>query len=131
MGLLVSERLTGRLLNGITRTGSDDIKRECLDNMVMFNYVPYNISFDFFILQNCRVQKLLIPNNRIHISFIISLLSNFDQTDKFECQEAKISPEPRTLLIPHLESKFRRFWKVLGFFFLTRPSVEILKFCTK
>jgi hypothetical protein len=33
MGLLVSERLSSRLLNGITRTGSDDIKRECLDNM--------------------------------------------------------------------------------------------------
>ena len=63
MGLLVSERLTGRLLNGITRTGSDDIKRECLDNMVMSNYALYDLSFDFFILQNYRVhQKLLIPN---------------------------------------------------------------------
>jgi cullin-associated NEDD8-dissociated protein 1 len=33
MGSLVSEKLTSRLLNGITRTGSEEIKRECLDNM--------------------------------------------------------------------------------------------------
>ena len=33
MGPLVADRLTGRLLNGITRTGPEDIKRECLDNM--------------------------------------------------------------------------------------------------
>ena len=33
IGPLVSERLTSRLLNGITRAGSEDVKRECLDNM--------------------------------------------------------------------------------------------------
>ena len=33
MGALVSERLIGKLLNGITRAGCEDIKRQCLDNM--------------------------------------------------------------------------------------------------
>lgn len=33
MGSLISERLSGRLLNGISRTGSEEVKKECLDNL--------------------------------------------------------------------------------------------------
>lgn len=33
MGNLVADRLTGRLLNGISRSGSEEVKRESLDNM--------------------------------------------------------------------------------------------------
>ncbi len=33
MGVLVADLLTARLLNGLARVGSDDIQKECLDNM--------------------------------------------------------------------------------------------------
>jgi cullin-associated NEDD8-dissociated protein 1 len=59
MGLLVSERLTGRLLNGITRTGSDDIKRECLDNMAdLLRRFGHLIGKDHDDIMNAVVRQL-------------------------------------------------------------------------
>jgi cullin-associated NEDD8-dissociated protein 1 len=59
MGMLVSERLTGRLLNGITRTGSDDTKRECLDNMAdLLRRFGHLIARDHDDIMNAVVRQL-------------------------------------------------------------------------
>ena len=45
IGPLVSEKLASRLLNGISRTGSEEVKRECLDNMSdLLRYAPLILS---------------------------------------------------------------------------------------
>ena len=59
MGPLVSDRLSGRLLNGITRTGPDDIKRECLDNMAdLLRRFGHLISKDHEDVMNAVVHQL-------------------------------------------------------------------------
>lgn len=64
MGMLVSERLTGRLLNGITRTGSDDTKRECLDNMAdLLRRFGHLIGKDHDDIMNAVVRQLSHENS--------------------------------------------------------------------
>ena len=59
MGPLVAERLTGKLLNGITRKGAEDIKRECLDNMAdLFRRFGHLIGKDHEDIMNAVVQQL-------------------------------------------------------------------------
>jgi cullin-associated NEDD8-dissociated protein 1 len=117
MGALVTEKLTANLLTGISRPGSEDVKRECLDNMSellkrfgglndkdhvdIMNGIVAQLDHDRMVIRkraaNCLGSLAVVSSDALLNRLVQTLLEKIDQTEKKSARGFS-SQETRTLI---------------------------------
>ncbi len=117
MGALVTEKLTANLLTGISRPGSEDVKRECLDNMSellkrfgglndkdhvdIMNGIVAQLDHDRMVIRkraaNCLGSLAVVSSDALLNRLVQTLLEKIDQTEK-KSAGGFSSQETRTLI---------------------------------
>lgn len=117
MGALVVEKLTSNLLTGISRPGSEDVKRECLDNMSellkrfgslndkdhvdIMNGIVAQLDHERMVIRkraaNCLGSLAVVSSDALLNRLVQTLLEKIDLTEK-KSAKGFSSQETRTLI---------------------------------